>query len=91
MPGIEVFNRTCECGSRPHEPVIGKERSKKSAQYRVEFCTEYGKPAAKHFRNIAKWEFSQGRLQLLENRIQRVKKVTNDLLVEAHGSHPEVK
>ena len=41
MPGIEVFNRTCECGSRPHEPVIGKERSKKSAEYRGEFCTEY--------------------------------------------------
>ena len=50
----------------------------------------YGKPAANHFRNIAKSEFSGGRLQLLENRIQRVKRVTNDLLVEAHGSHPEV-
>eukprot|EP00435_Cladocopium_sp_Y103_P061452 s1398_g23.t1 len=41
LPGIEVLNRGCQCRGRPHEPIVGKEKSQKSAEYPVDFCVEY--------------------------------------------------
>lgn len=63
LQGIEKFNKPCNCKGRPHEPVIGKEKSSRSSAYPKEFCQAYGELAAKHFFNVAKAEFLDGRLR----------------------------
>ena len=83
LPGIEALNRSCQCGNRPHEPVVGKERSKKSAEYPDEFCAAYAVLAVRHFTKMAQAEFLEGRLVLLNNRINYLKGATADTVQEA--------
>ena len=83
LPGIEALNRSCQCGHRPHEPVVGKERSKKSAEYPDEFCAAYAVLAVRHFTKMAQAEFLEGRLVLLNNRINYLKGATADTVQEA--------
>ena len=82
LPGICNLNRVCACGNRPHEPIIGKDKSSKSAAYPWEFCKAYGELAAKHFMNMAKTEFLEGRLILLEDRIAFLKGSATDVMHE---------
>ena len=81
--GIEALNKACPCGNRPHEPIVGKERSQKSAAYPAAFCREYGKLAAQHFLKIAKAEFLEGRLVVMQNRINFLKGAAADTFKEA--------
>ena len=62
---------------------MGKEKSKRSAAYRKDFCRAYGELAAKHSYNVAKSEFQKGRLRLLDQRINFLKKATAAVLQEA--------
>jgi len=82
LHGIEELNKTCPCGRRPHEPIIGKEKSKRSAAYPLEFCVAYGKLAAKRFYKIAQAEFLEGRLVLLQDRVNHLKGATADTVQE---------
>ena len=61
LQGLQTLRRSCQCGDRPHEPIFGKEKSKKSAEYPKSFCQEYGRLAAKHFMRIARSEFWEAR------------------------------
>lgn len=49
LPGICSLNRVCTCGNKTHEPIVGKDKSSKSAAYPWEFCQAYGELAARHF------------------------------------------
>eukprot|EP00435_Cladocopium_sp_Y103_P074084 s120_g46.t1 len=85
LQNVDALNRTCQCGNRPHEPIIGKDRSSKSAAYPEEFCRAYGELAAKHFMNMARAEFLEGRLKLLSDRIDYLKVNTRGLMREAES------
>ena len=91
LPGIGTLSRKCSCGNRPHEPIIGKDRSKKSAAYPWDFCKAYGELAAKHFRNMAKTEFLEGRLVILEDRINYLKSNTTKVMNEVEGLEKETR
>eukprot|EP00435_Cladocopium_sp_Y103_P024582 s454_g6.t1 len=80
---IEELNKTCPCQGRPHEPIIGKEKSSRSAAYPKEFCQAYGKLAARHFMKVAQSEFLEGRLVGLEKRVAFLKKSTAKLMQDA--------
>ena len=73
LPGLQTLRRGCPCGERPHEPIVGKEKSKKSAEYPKALCREYGKLAAKHFMRIAKSEFLEGRAKVVEGSISKLR------------------
>ena len=73
LPGIQTLRRSCPCEGRPHEPIVGKEKSKKSAAYPKEFCRAYGVLAAKHFMRMARSEFLEGREKLLRDDITNKK------------------
>ena len=81
--GIEALSKICPCGNRTHEPIVGKERSQKSAAYPPAFCREYGKLAAQHFLKIAKAEFLEGRLVVMQNRINYLKGAAADTVKDA--------
>ena len=91
LQGIETLCRACPCGRKTHEPVVGKDRSRRSAFYPRDFCVEYGKLAAKHFMNVAKAEFLEGRLMLLERRIGKARRKTRRIMRETEDldSHTE--
>ncbi len=73
LPGLQTLRRSCPCGERPHEPIVGKEKSKKSAEYPKILCSEYGRLAAKHFMRIARSEFLEGRAKVVEGSISRLR------------------
>ena len=81
LQGIGSLSKSCPCGSRPREPVVGKERSRKSAAYPLAFCKAYGELVAKHFYNVAKAEFLEGRLKILGDRVDLLRAA--DLMKEA--------
>ena len=83
LPGIEDLCKRCPCGNRPHEPVVGKERSARSAAYPTEFCKAYATLAVNHFEKIAQAEFLEGRLKLLEDRIEHLRGKAYDFSQEA--------
>eukprot|EP00435_Cladocopium_sp_Y103_P039809 s2729_g10.t1 len=94
LQDIDSLSMQCSCGGRPHEPIIGKERSSRSASYPKAFCRAYGALVAKHFLNMAKAEFLEGRLKLLGDRINYLKGTTADLVrdtedLESHTKHVE--
>ena len=74
LPGIEGLARRCNCGGRPHEPIVGKEKSAKSAAYPDVFCREYAKLAIAHFKKMAHAEFLEGRLEALGRNIEKNKR-----------------
>lgn len=74
LPGIQTLRRSCPCDGRPHEPIVGKEKSKKSAAYPKDFCRAYGVLAAKHFMRMARSEFLEGREKLLRDDITNKKR-----------------
>lgn len=61
--GNEKSARSCPCGDRPHEPVVGKERSSKPAAYPKAFCRAYADLAIDHFFKMGKAEFLEGRFK----------------------------
>ena len=73
LPGLQTLRRSCPCGERPHEPIVGKEKSKKSAEYPKALCKEYGRLAAKHFMRIARSEFLEGRAKVVEGSISKLR------------------
>eukprot|EP00435_Cladocopium_sp_Y103_P058029 s1426_g20.t1 len=81
--GIEELNKNCPCQGRPHEPVLGKEKSSKSAAYPKDFCQAYGALAARHFMKIAQSEFLEGRLVGMGKRISHLKKAAARTMQEA--------
>ena len=85
LEGIEALNKTCSCGNRLHEPIVGKERSRRSAEYPLEFCQAYAKLAVQHFLKIAQSEFLEGRLVLLKERIDYLKGTTSDMIQDAEA------
>eukprot|EP00435_Cladocopium_sp_Y103_P025722 s2922_g6.t1 len=94
LQDIDSLSMQCNCGGRPHEPIVGKERSSRSASYPKAFCRAYGALVAKHFLNMAKAEFLEGRLKLLGDRINYLKGTTADLVrdtedLESHTKHVE--
>ena len=83
LTGIEALNRTCNCGNRPHEPIVGKQKSKRSAEYPDEFCAAYAMLAVQHFLKMAQSEFLEGRLVLLRNRVNFLKGTSADVVQES--------
>lgn len=79
LPGLQGLSRPCPCGKVPHEPIVGKEKSAKSAAYPKEFCKAYGKLAALHFQRMAKAEFLEGRRVIVAGSIAKRKKVIQKL------------
>ena len=75
LPGLQGLSKACPCGNVPHEPIVGKDKSAKSAAYPREFCKAYGKLAALHFQRMAKAEFLEGRRELVEKSIAKRKKL----------------
>lgn len=72
LQGLQTLRRGCPCGDRPHEPIVGKEKSKKSAEYPESFCREYGKLAARHFMRIARSEFLEARTELVQGSLGKL-------------------
>ena len=70
---METLAKKCACGGRPHEPIIGKEKSQKSAAYPGQLCKDYAKLAIAHFKKMAQAEFLEGRLVLLNRNIKYLK------------------
>ena len=85
LPGICSLNRVRTCGNKTHEPIVGKDKSSKSAAYPWEFCQAYGELTARHFMNMAKTEFLEGRLILLEDRITFLKENAADVMNEVEN------
>ena len=79
LPGLQSLTRSCPCGNAPHEPIVGKERSARSAAYPMEFCRAYGRLAALHFHRVAKAEFLEGRREEIAKNIANRKKVLRRL------------
>eukprot|EP00435_Cladocopium_sp_Y103_P024521 s2661_g6.t1 len=52
LEGIDELNRTCPCGNKPHEPIVGKEKSKLSATYPPEFCIATTTPKRERGSNL---------------------------------------
>ena len=75
LPGLQGLSKACPCGNVPHEPIVGKDKSSKSAAYPRDFCKAYGKLAALHFQRMAKSEFLEGRRELVEKSIAKRKKL----------------
>ena len=74
LPGIQTLRRSCPCEGRSHEPIVGKDRSKKSATYPWELCEVYSVLACRHFMRVARSEFLEGREKLLRDDIEHKKK-----------------
>ena len=79
LAGLQSLTRSCPCGKAPHEPIVGKERSARSAAYPMEFCRAYGRLAALHFHRVAKAEFLEGRREEIAKNISNRKKVLRRL------------
>lgn len=73
LPGILSLSRRCQCQGKPHEPIIGKDKSAKAAAYPWAFCRAYAVLAVNHYIKMATVEFYEGRSVLLEGSI-RLKK-----------------
>ena len=56
----------------PTKPIVGKEKSKKSAEHPKSFCREYGKLAARHFMRIARSEFLEARTELVQGSLGKL-------------------
>lgn len=75
----------CQCQGKPHEPIIGKDKSAKAAAYPWAFCRAYAVLAVNHYIKMATVEFYEGRSVLLEGSI-RLKKEK----AESHDVRPGV-
>ena len=90
---MEPVCRSCRRGRKTHEPIVGKDKSRKACLLPKDFCVGYCKVATKHFLSLAKAEFLEGRLMLLENRngIDKARKKTKWVMRETEdiSSHTD--
>lgn len=91
LQGLQTLRRNCPCGDRPHEPIFGKEKSKKSAEYPKSFCQEYGRLAAKHFMRIARSEFWEARTRIVKGSIDKLQDKRRRLEEETEAAEERTK
>ena len=91
LQGLQTLRRNCPCGDRPHEPIFGKEKSKKSAEYPKSFCQEYGRLAAKHFMRIARSEFWEARTKIVKGSIDKLQDKRRRLEEETEAAEERTK
>ena len=79
MPGILTMGKRCKCNGKPHEPIVGKNKSEKAAAYPPAFCKAYAKLAVDHFVKMGTMEFLEGRHKLMEDNIEYLRMKASDL------------
>ena len=74
--------KKCRCGEAGHEPIVGAQKSKASAEYPAKLCSEYAELAMKHFIKLAKIEYYRLRVSHAEARLGRIKKKAKEMGAE---------
>jgi len=71
--GLPALSLTCNCGNSTHEPIIGPDRSRASAEYPVKLCKEYAILAVSQLILMGKEEFLSSRMSTLSEFIEKNK------------------
>ena len=73
--GLNVYNaQQCRCGEGvKHEPIVGPEKSKQSAEYPHLMCKLYATLAIQHWERMAKEEYYQQKMERLQGEIDERK------------------
>ena len=77
----------CEC-RRAHEPIVGKEKSRASAEYPSALCRKYAKLACDQFERIGKAEYLLRRTESLKQEVEELRAATDQkrgLLAKSKG------
>ena len=78
MYELGSLSSKCSCGNAGHEPIIGAQRSKASAEYPEALCAKYSELAMKHFKKLAKVEYYRKRVAFAEKKLGKVKKLAEE-------------
>ena len=71
--GLPALSLLCNCGNATHEPIVGPDRSKASAEYPVKLCKEYAILAVEQLILVGKEEFLTSRMATLSEFIEKNK------------------
>ena len=74
--GLNVFgSQKCQCGEGvKHDPIVGPEKSKRSAEYPQNMCKLYATLAIQHWQRMAKEEYYKMKMERLRGEIEKGKK-----------------
>ena len=69
--GLNVYNtQKCQCGEgAKHDPIVGREKSKQSAEYPHGLCKLYAVLAVQHWERMAKEEYYKQKMERLQREI----------------------
>eukprot|EP00435_Cladocopium_sp_Y103_P009539 s1894_g2.t1 len=74
MLGLAELSKDCNCGKHTkHEPIVGPERSRASAEYPEKLCREYAILAITQLKLMGKEEFLKSRMSKLQDSIDKAK------------------
>lgn len=66
--GIRALERSCVCEGG-HDPIVGRTKSKASAEYPKALCLEYAKLLIAHLKLMGKEEFLAYRMKALKGEL----------------------
>eukprot|EP00435_Cladocopium_sp_Y103_P043740 s1013_g12.t1 len=74
LTGMQLLARKCNCPKFfRHEPLIGKEKTSRAAEYPAELCLEYAKLLAKNFNTVLELEWWRHQQATKETQLNEVK------------------
>ena len=71
--GTIALAGTCKCGNARHVPVVGKDKSKASAEYPYDLCRMYAELAIRHFKRMALAEVLSARLEVAQSEVEELR------------------
>lgn len=77
--GLPELSKECQCGKHTkHEPIVGPEKSKASAEYPEKLCREYAILAVSQLKLMGKEELLKSRMESLQDKIEKTKAAVVD-------------
>eukprot|EP00435_Cladocopium_sp_Y103_P017963 s5122_g4.t1 len=74
LTGMQLLVRKCNCPKFfRHEPLIGKEKTSRAAEYPAELCLEYAKLLMKNFNTVLELEWWRHQQATKESQLNEVK------------------